>query len=120
VDTLSYKTQYLNKETVQKEWIVVDATNETLGRFCSRLALVLRGKHKPGYTPFVDCGDNVVVVNAEKIRLTGNKMSDKVYVRHTHYPGGRRTTSPTELIANKPHAMIEFAVRKMLPKKQVR
>lgn len=119
MNTLSYRTQFLNKETVQKEWIVVDATNETLGRFSSRVALVLRGKHKPGYTPFVDCGDNVIVINAEKIRLTGKKMTEKVYIRHTGHPGGRRYSTPAELIERKPFAVIEMAVKKMLPKNRL-
>ena len=93
MDTLSYKTVSLNKATVQKEWVVVDATDQILGRLSSKIALVLRGKHKPGYTPHVDCGDNVIVINAEKVRLTGNKMKGKVYIRHTGYPGGQRFTN---------------------------
>lgn len=119
MDTLSYKTKYLNKATVQKEWVVVDATNETLGRFSSKVAIVLRGKHKPGYTPHVDCGDNVIVINAEKIRLTGRKMTDKVYTRHTGYPGGQRTITPALLIVSKPIAVVEMAVKNMLPKNKL-
>lgn len=119
MDTLSYKTQYLNKATVQKEWFVVDATNQTLGRFCSRLAMVLRGKHKPGYTPHVDCGDNIIVVNAEKIRLTGKKLHDKVYTHHTGYPGGQRFATAAQLLDRKPTAVIEKAMRNMLPKNRL-
>ena len=100
VDTLSYKTVSLNKATVNKEWLVIDATDLILGRLASRVALVLRGKNKPGYTPHVDCGDNVIVVNADKIRLTGKKMTDRVYVRYTGYradsasPPPRRSLHP--------------------------
>jgi large subunit ribosomal protein L13 len=89
VDTLSYKTISLNKATAEKDWIVVDASNAVLGRLASEVAMRLRGKHKPGYTPHTDCGDNVIIINAEKVRLTGKKMDDKVYIRHTGYPGGR-------------------------------
>jgi len=116
VDTLSYRTVSLNKATVQKEWIVVDATDQILGRLSSKIALVLRGKHKPGYTPHVDCGDNVIVINAEKVRLTGNKMKGKVYIRHTGYPGGQRFTTAEELMTKHPARMVEKAVKGMLPK----
>ena len=88
MDTLSYKTVSANKATVNKEWVVIDATDQVLGRLASRIALILRGKNKVNYTPHVDCGDNVIVINANKVRLTGNKLTDKVYVRHTGYPGG--------------------------------
>lgn len=87
MDTLSYKTASLNKATVNKGWVVIDATDQELGRLASRLALVLRGKNKPGYTPHVDCGDNVIVVNAEKVILKGKKMTERVYTRYTGYPG---------------------------------
>lgn len=116
MDTLSYRTVSLNKATVQKEWIVVDATDQILGRLSSKIALVLRGKHKPGYTPHVDCGDNVIVINAEKVRLTGNKMKGKVYIRHTGYPGGQRFTTAEELMTKHPARMVEKAVKGMLPK----
>jgi large subunit ribosomal protein L13 len=119
VDTLSYKTQYLNKATVQKEWVVIDATNQPVGRFCSRITLLLRGKNKPGFTPHVDCGDNVIVINAEKIRFTGKKMQDKVYKHHTHHPGGLRTTTPALLLDRKPISIIEIAVKGMLPKNRL-
>ena len=116
MDTLSYKTVSLNKATVQKEWVVVDATDQILGRLSSKIALVLRGKHKAGYTPHVDCGDNVIVINAEKVHLTGNKLKGKVYIRHTGYPGGQRFTTAEELMAKHPARMIEKAVKGMLPK----
>lgn len=116
MDTLSYRTVSLNKATVQKEWVVVDATDQILGRLSSKIALVLRGKHKPGYTPHVDCGDNVIVINAEKVRLTGNKMKGKVYIRHTGYPGGQRFQTAEELMTKHPVRMVEKAVKGMLPK----
>ena len=116
MDTLSYRTASLNKATVQKEWVVVDATDQILGRLSSKIALVLRGKHKPGYTPHVDCGDNVIVINAEKVRLTGNKMKGKVYIRHTGYPGGQRFQTAEELMTKHPARMVEKAVKGMLPK----
>ncbi len=116
MDTQSYKTVSANASTVNKEWVVVDATNQTLGRFASKVAVMLRGKHKANFTPHVDCGDNVIVVNAEKIRLTGNKLTEKQYVSHTGYPGGQRFTTPKKLLAKKPTAVVEEAVRGMLPK----
>ena len=91
MDTLSYKTISANNKTVNKEWVLVDAENQTLGRLASKVAILLRGKHKPNFTPHVDCGDNVIVINAEKINLTGNKWKDKTYIRHTGYPGGQRS-----------------------------
>lgn len=99
-----------------KEWILIDAEGETLGRLASAVAKMLRGKHKPSFTPHSDCGDNIIVINAEKIQLTGKKMTDKQYIRHTGYPGGQRFTNPQELLAKKPHEVIEKAVRGMLPK----
>ena len=116
MDSLSYKTISLNAATVNKEWVVIDATNEVLGRLASQIAKILCGKNKPGYTPHVDCGDNVIVVNAEKVKLTGKKMTDKVYVRHTGYPGGQRFANPAIQLAKKPEFVIEEAVRGMLPK----
>ena len=116
MDSLSYKTISLNADTVNKEWVVIDATNEVLGRLASQVAKILCGKNKPGYTPHVDCGDNVIVVNAEKVKLTGKKLTDKVYVRHTGYPGGQRFATPAEYLAKKPEFVIEEAVRGMLPK----
>jgi len=119
VNTLSYKTVSANKATVQKEWFVVDAKDEVLGRLASKVAIVLRGKHKPSFTPHVDCGDNVIVINAEKVKLTGKKMTDKQYVRHTGYPGGQRTQTPVDLLEKKPEAIIEKAVKGMLPKNRL-
>ena len=116
MNTLSYKTVSANKNTVNKKWIVVDAQGEILGRLSSNIAKVIRGKHKPGYTPHVDCGDNVIVINADKVKLTGNKLGDKVYVRYTGYPGGQRFISPKELLQKHPTRIIEKAVRGMLPK----
>ena len=119
MNTLSYKTVSANKNTVNKEWIVVDAEGEILGRLASQIAKVIRGKHKPTFTPHVDCGDNVIVINADKIKLTGNKLSDKVYVRYTGYPGGQRFVSPKELLAKHPERLVEKAVRGMLPKNRL-
>ena len=115
MDTLSYKTISANKATVTKEWLLVDAENEVLGRLASKVAKILRGKNKPSFTPHVDCGDNVIVINAEKIRLTGKKMTDKEYVRYTGYPGGQRFATPKELLAKHPTQIIEKAITGMLP-----
>ena len=119
MDSLSYKTISLNAATVNKEWVVIDATNEVLGRLASQIAKILCGKNKPGYTPHVDCGDNVIVINAEKVKLTGKKLTDKVYVRHTGYPGGQRFATPALCLAKKPAFVIEEAVRGMLPKNRL-
>jgi large subunit ribosomal protein L13 len=119
VDTLSYKTISANKATVQKDWVVVDAENQILGRLCSEIAKIIRGKHKASYTPHVDCGDQVIVINAEKIRLTGKKMTDKVYIRHTGYPGGQRFATPREVLTKNPRGVVEAAVKGMLPKNRL-
>lgn len=119
MDTLSYKTISANSETAGKEWLIVDASDLVLGRLASEIAKRLRGKHKPNFTPHVDCGDNVVVINAEKVRFTGNKLTDKRYVRHTGYPGGQRLTSPKEMLAKHPERLVEMAVRGMLPKSRL-
>ena len=116
MNTLSYKTISANASTVRKDWYVIDATDLIVGRLASRVALMLRGKNKPDFTPHVDCGDNIIIINAEKVRFTGKKLSDKVYVRHTGYPGGQRRTSPKEMLKRKPFAIIEEAVKGMLPK----
>jgi large subunit ribosomal protein L13 len=116
VDTLSYKTISANDATVEKNWVVVDAQSAVLGRFASEVAKILRGKHKPYYTPHVDCGDNVIVINADKVRLTGRKMDEKVYVRHTGYPGGQRISTPKLLKQKSASILVEKAVRGMLPK----
>jgi len=119
VNTLSYKTVSANKATVNKEWLVVDAEGEVLGRLASKVAKLIRGKNKPNFTPHVDCGDNVIVINAEKIQLTGKKWTDKTYVRHTGYPGGQRTLSATEVFDKNPIRLVENAVRGMLPKNKL-
>ena len=116
MDSLSYKTISANAATVTKEWVVIDATNEVLGRLASQIAKILRGKNKPGYTPHVDCGDYVIVVNAEKVKLTGDKLTEKVYTRHTGYPGGQRFATAQDYLKKKPEFVIEEAVRGMLPK----
>ena len=119
MDTLSYKTISANKATVDKQWLLVDAEGQTLGRLASKVAKLLRGKHKPNFTPHVDCGDNVIVINAEKINLSGNKMEDKEYLRYTGYPGGQRSTSVKELIEKHPERVIEKSVKGMLPKNRL-
>lgn len=116
MDALSYKTVSANKATVDKKWLIIDAQDQVLGRLASRVAIVLRGKHKTSFTPHVDCGDNIIIINADRINLTGTKTDDKVYIRHTGYPGGQRFTTPTELLNKKPEAIIENAVKKMLPR----
>ena len=119
MDTTSYKTISANKATVKKEWILVDANEAILGRFASKVAIVLRGKHKADFTPHVDCGDNVIVINAEKIKLTGNKWEQKEYVSHTGYPGGQKITTPEKLMKKNPIAMVERAIKGMLPKSRL-
>lgn len=119
MNTLSYKTVSANKNTVNKEWLLIDAENEVLGRLASVTANLLRGKHKPEYTPHVDCGDNVIIINAEKIRLTGDKWEAKDYIRHSGYPGGQRSLTARELMEKKPFAMVEKAVKGMLPKNKL-
>ena len=116
MDSLSYKTISATAEGVTKDWYVIDATNEVLGRLASQVAKILRGKNKPCYTPHADCGDYVIVINADKVKLTGKKMTDKVYVRHTGYPGGQRFATPADYLAKKPTFVIEKAVKGMLPK----
>jgi len=119
MDTLSYKTPSANKESANKQWLIVDAEGKNLGRLSSEVAAVLRGKHKPLFTPHADCGDYVIVVNAEKIALTGKKWDEKVYIRYTGYPGGQRFASPKEMMAKHPTAMVEMAIRGMLPKNRL-
>ena len=119
MDTLSYKTKSANKATVQKNWYVVDATNVVLGRLSSNVAKILRGKNKPDFTPHVDCGDNVIVINAEKVRLTGNKWADKKYIRHTGYPGGQRVTGADEMLTKHPERIVEKAVKGMIPRNRL-
>ena len=116
MDSLSYKTISANAATVNKQWYVIDAENEVLGRLASQVAKILRGKNKPDFTPHVDCGDYVIVINADKVKLTGKKMTDKVYVHHTGYPGGQRFNTPAERLENKPEFLVMNAVKGMLPK----
>lgn len=116
MNTLSYKTVSSNKETAKKGWVLVDAENQILGRLASKVALILRGKTKVDFTPHVDTGDNVVIINADKVRLTGNKVTQKQYVRYTGYPGGQRFATPKELFDKHPERVIEYALHGMLPK----
>lgn len=116
VNTLSYKTKSANAASVDRKWQVVDAEGEIVGRLASRIARVLRGKHKPDFTPHFDNGDYVIVINADKVRFTGQKFNQKEYVRHTGYPGGQRVATPRQLMATRPERIIEHAVKGMLPK----
>lgn len=108
-----------NTATVQQEWLLVDAENEVLGRFASKVAMLVRGKHKTTFTPHVNCGDHVIIINADKIRLTGKKMAEKEYQRYSMYPGGQTREPAKNLMARKPEAMVEIAVRGMLPKNRL-
>ena len=119
MNTLSYKTKSANDQTVEKRWVVVDVEGAVLGRAAVKIANLLRGKHKPDFTPHVDCGDNVIVLNADKVIVTGKKATDKKYIRHTGYPGGQRERSFNELMAKKPTAAVEHAVKGMLPKNRL-
>ncbi|MGA0316813.1 MAG: 50S ribosomal protein L13 [Flavobacteriaceae bacterium] len=116
MNTLSYKTISANAATVTKDWVVIDAKELPLGRVAAIIANFLRGKYKPNYTPHVDCGDNVVVINAAQVTLSGNKWEQKEYVRHTGYPGGQRILNATQLHKKKETRLVENAVRGMLPK----
>lgn len=119
MDTLSYKTISANKATAHKEWVVVDATDQILGRFCSKVAKILRGKYKANFTPHVDCGDNVIIINADKIKLTGNKWTDRVYLSYTGYPGGQRTNSPETLMKKGEERLYNKVIKGMLPKSKL-
>lgn len=110
----SYKTN-VTVDTKKKSWLLVDAENQILGRLASKVAYLLRGKHKPNFTPHLNMGDNVIVINARKVRFSGKKISEKVYVRYTGYPGGQRYTTLRTLLQNKPEFVVEHAVKKMLP-----
>ena len=116
MESLSYKTISANASTVTKEWVLIDATNAVLGRLAVQVAKILRGKDKPSFTPHVECGDNVIIINADKVRLTGKKLTNKEYVRHSGYPGGVRTTTPAEYLKKRPEFLIEKAVKGMLPR----
>jgi len=119
VDTLSYKTVSANKNTVQKEWVVVDATDQILGRLAARVAMILRGKHKASFTPHVDCGDNVIIINAEKVKLTGLKAQQREYIRHSGYPGGQKSETVESLMNRRPTAVVERSIKGMLPKNRL-
>ena len=119
MNTLSYKTVSANKATVNKEWVIIDAEGQVLGRLAAVVASMLRGKHKTNFTPHVDCGDNVIIINAEKVDLTGKKWTDKVYTRHTGYPGGQRFTTAEALLKKNPIGLIEKAVKGMLPRNRL-
>ena len=119
MSTLSYKTVSANKQTVQKEWVLVDAEGQTVGRLATRVANILRGKTNPCYTPHVDCGDNVIIINAEKVVFSGKKETDKIYQRYTGYPGGQRETTPAKVRAIHPERILEHAIRGMLPKNRL-
>ena len=115
----SFKTLSLRKEDVNKKWFLVDATDQNLGRMCSNIAKILRGKHKASFTPHVDCGDNVVVINAKKVNLSGNKWDNKTYISHSGYPGGQKIKTAKEVFAKSPSILIEKAVKGMLPKNKL-
>ena len=119
MNTLSYKTVSANKATANKEWVVVDAAGQPLGRMASKVAKILRGKHKTNFTPHVDCGDNVIVLNAGQVALSGNKWADKEYIWHTGYPGGQKSLTAEELQKKDSLRLIEHAVRGMLPKNRL-
>lgn len=119
MNTLSYKTISANKATVNKQWVLIDAEGQNLGRLASEAAKLLRGKHKTNYTPHVDCGDNVIVINAEKINLTGRKWDAKTYIRYTGYPGGQKSETASELFKKDPARLIEKSVKGMLPKNKL-
>lgn len=119
MDTLSFKTISANKATVNKEWVVVDATGQSLGRIGAKVAKLLRGKYKPNFTPHVDCGDNVIIINADKVVLTGNKWNDRVYLRHTGYPGGQKAYTPADLREKGEDRLFRKVVKGMLPKNRL-
>lgn len=119
MDTLSYKTISANKETADKKWLLVDAADQPLGRLASEVAKLIRGKHKTNFTPHADCGDNVIIINAGQVKLSGSKWTDKEYVRHTGYPGGQRTLTAQEIMAKNPIKLVEKSVKGMLPKNKL-
>ncbi len=116
MNTLSYRTQSIRKEDVQRDWHIIDAEGQNVGRMCTTIATMLRGKHKASYTPHVDNGDNIIVINADKVSFSGNKWKNKVYLRYSGYPGGQKKRTAEEMLAKKPEAIVEKAVRGMLPK----
>ncbi len=119
MDTLSYKTKSATQATINKEWVVVDASDMVLGRLGTRVAKLLRGKYKPNYTPHLDCGDNVIIINAEKVRLTGKKWSNRVFFSHSGYPGGQKETTPEQMFAKDPTKLVQHTIKGMLPKNKL-
>lgn len=121
MDSLSYKTISISNEAAkaQKEWVVIDATDQVLGRLGTKVAKLLRGKYKPSFTPNIDCGDHVIIINAEKVKLTGSKWTDRVYLSHTGYPGGQRETNPARMLAKNPETLYRKVVKGMLPKNRL-
>lgn len=116
---LHFTTKHANEATVQRNWYIVDGTNQTVGRMCAKIASVLRGKNKPYYTPHVDCGDFIIVTNCNKVKFTGNKLEDKMYINYSGYPGGKKEESAGDLLKRRPDAIIERAVKGMLPKNRL-
>ncbi|WP_291859349.1 50S ribosomal protein L13 [Marinilabilia sp.] len=119
MDTLSYKTKSATQATINKEWVVVDASDMVLGRLGTRVAKLLRGKYKPNYTPHLDCGDNVIIINADKVKLTGKKWTDRVFFSHSGYPGGQRETTPEQMFAKDPTKLVQHTIKGMLPKNKL-
>ena len=119
MDSISYKTKNANKASAEKNWVLVDAEDQVLGHVASQIAKVIRGKHKTSYTPNVDCGDNVIVINAEKVKMTGKKWTDRVIFTHSGYNGGQKESTPNMIKGKYPERLIEHAVRGMLPKNSI-
>ena len=119
MDTLSYKTLSANKETANKEWFLVDAENQILGRMSSKIAKILRGKYKTNFTPHADCGDFVIIINADKIVMTGAKMEKREIFSHTGYPGGQKRITPTQMLEKDGTSVVKHAVKGMLPKNKL-
>lgn len=119
METNSFKTVSLNSATVEKNWVIVDADSQILGRMASEVAKRIRGKHKPNFTPNADCGDNVIVINAEKVKLTGQKWVKKEYISHSGYPGGQKIKTAEEVYKRDPRRLVEAAVKGMLPKNKL-
>ncbi|RPD40260.1 50S ribosomal protein L13 [Chitinophaga barathri] len=119
MNTLSFKTKSANDAYVKRDWYIVDATNQTVGRMSAKIAAILRGKNKPYYTPHTDCGDNIIVINAEKVVFTGNKLNDKEYLTYSGYPGGQKGETAKDLLKRRPEVVIERAVKGMLPKNRL-
>ncbi len=119
MDSISFKTKNVNKASAEKNWVLVDAQDQVLGRVASEIAKVIRGKHKPTYSPHVDCGDHVIVINAEKVRMTGKKWTDRVIFTHSGYNGGQKESTPNMILGKHPERLIEHAVRGMLPKNRI-